>query len=145
MKTAGNAVVSMGIAMLASFAINGIITLIANACQSIDDKIKSLNEDLDKSVQNVKSISDEFNSLKNSADEIIPQYAKLAQGVDKFGKNVSLTDEEYKEFIELNNKIGEMFPLTYSFLHRKKRLLFFTIGSLFSVCKNIYNTPKKFK
>ena len=34
----------------------------------------------------------------------------MAKGVDKFGKNVSLTDEEYAEFLELNNKIADMFP-----------------------------------
>lgn len=43
LERAGNAVVSMGTAILASLAINGIITLITNACQSVDEKIKELN------------------------------------------------------------------------------------------------------
>ncbi len=139
LKTAGNAVVSMGIAMLASFAINGIITLITNACQSIDEKIKNLNEDLDKSVQRVKSISDEFKFFKNSADEIIPQYAKLAQGVDKFGKNISLTDEEYQKFIELNNQIGEMFPEINVGLDSNGNAMLALSGNADTLTESLYN------
>lgn len=35
---------------------------------------------------------------------------KLAKGVDSLGVNVSLTDEEYQEFLDLNTKLAELFP-----------------------------------
>jgi hypothetical protein len=35
---------------------------------------------------------------------------KLANGVDKLGRNVSLTDNEYQEFLELNNSLAKLYP-----------------------------------
>ena len=133
------AATNIGLAMLASLAINGIITLITNACQSIDEKIKELNQEFEQSVKKVKSISDEFKSFKSSADEIIPQYAKLAQGVDKFGNNVSLTDEEYQEFIELNNKIGEMFPEINVGLDSNGNAMLSLSGDADTLTKSLYD------
>lgn len=51
----------------------------------------------------IQNNSKSFQSLKSQADELIPRYAELAQGVDKYGKNISLTDEEFSEFVSLNN------------------------------------------
>ena len=80
------------------------------AFKSTDEKIKDLSQDLNASLQNIQSISKEFQNLKSSADEIIPRFAELSNGVDNFGENISLTDEEYQEFLDLNNKIADMFP-----------------------------------
>lgn len=71
------------------------------------DELSSKWEELSSTIQNS---SKSFQSLKSQADELIPRYAELAQGVDKYGKNVSLTDEEFSEFVSLNNQLGQMFP-----------------------------------
>ena len=52
-----------------------------------------------------------FESLKTSTDGIKERYAELAQGVDQLtGKNVTLSDDEYKEFLNLSNQLAKLFP-----------------------------------
>lgn len=86
------------------------VTALSGAFKSNEEKLAELNEEYDSLNSTIKNISSEFKSLKTSADEVIPRFAELAKGVNKFGDNVSLTDEEYAEFLELNNKVAEMFP-----------------------------------
>lgn len=44
------------------------------------------------------------------------KYTHLAAGVDEHGNNVSLTDDEYQEFVDMSNKLAEAFPelVTYT-------------------------------
>lgn len=86
------------------------VTALSGTFKSNEEKLAELNEEYDSLNSTIKNISSEFKSLKASADEVIPRFAELAKGVNKFGDNVSLTDEEYAEFLELNNKVAEMFP-----------------------------------
>ena len=78
--------------------------------KSAEERMQELEQEFKELQDTIKTASDDFRTLKSSADEVIPRFAELAQGVDIFGKNVSLTDEEYKEFLSLNNKIADMFP-----------------------------------
>lgn len=87
-----------------------VINGIAMAAGNSTDKIAELDNELDDLVSTAQTAASEFSSLKQSADEVIPRFEELAKGVNEFGENVSLTDEEYAEFLELNNKIAEMFP-----------------------------------
>ena len=48
------------------------------------------------------------NALSSSANTV--EYDKLAKGVDYLGNNVSLTSEEYQQFLDLSNKLAEAFP-----------------------------------
>jgi len=111
--TAMNAAISMGI----SFLIQLGAQLVSKAWENIKfqlksttEKIEIFNDQLKQTQTAVKDAMNSFRTLNSSAQEIIPRFAKLSNGVNSLGENVSLTDEEYKEFIELNNKIGDMFP-----------------------------------
>lgn len=44
------------------------------------------------------------------------KYTHLAAGVDAHGNNVSLTDDEYQEFVDMSNQLAEAFPelVTYT-------------------------------
>ena len=86
------------------------ITALSGSFKSSEEKLEELNNEFDELISNTKTISSEFRTLKQSADEVIPRFAELAKGVNEFGENVSLTDEEYEEFLALNNRIAEMFP-----------------------------------
>ena len=111
--TALNVAASIGIGLLINLGISLLQAgweKLQEAFKSTDEKIKDLSQDLNASLQNIQSISKEFQNLKSSADEIIPRFAELSNGVDNFGENISLTDEEYQEFLDLNNKIADMFP-----------------------------------
>ena len=45
-----------------------------------------------------------------SASTKTSRYDELSKGVDQFGRNVSLTDEEYSEFLSTSNELAEIFP-----------------------------------
>lgn len=100
--------IALGISLILELATT-IGDLIGNI-ETTEEKVARLNDEMQESISNIQNISNEYRSLKTSADEVIPRFVQLAKGVDDFGKNVSLTDEEYAEFLSLNNKIAEMFP-----------------------------------
>ena len=64
----------------------------------------------------IQKAQEEFKELKDtyeaqlSASTKTSRYDELSEGVDQFGRNVSLTDEEYKEFLSTSNELAELFP-----------------------------------
>ena len=111
--TALNAVIGMGIGLIVSLISSGVqwvIEQIAEACKSSEEKLKSLNEEFEELLKNVQTLSNDFQTLKSNFKDVVPRFVELAKGVNEFGSNVKLTDEEYAEFLSLNNKIAEMFP-----------------------------------
>ena len=119
-KTAGVAWKS-----LSKFSKIGLIISIATTVISVISSIsKSIKEQSEQAKQKLQDLEDEykelqstisstantFRNLRKTSEDIIPRFTELARGVDKFGKNVSLTDDEYAEFLDLNNQIAEMFP-----------------------------------
>lgn len=57
-----------------------------------------------------KSQMDELGNTRSTIQEISSEYETLAQGVDTFGRNISLSAEEYERYNEIANQIAEMFP-----------------------------------
>ena len=100
--------IALGISLVLELA-TAIGDLIGNI-ETSEKKIARLNDEMKETVANIQNISTEYRNLKSSADDVIPRFVQLAKGVDDFGRNVSLTDEEYTEFLSLNNQIAEMFP-----------------------------------
>lgn len=97
------------IALGVSVVVEAIIPLIDWISQS-QKSIEELNAEWEELSSTIQNSASGFQNLKKEAEDVIPKYAKLAQGVDKYGKNVKLTDEEFEEFISLNNKLGDLFP-----------------------------------
>lgn len=85
-------------------------SVVSSTGQSVEDRLNSVNEALKQAQSEVQQLANEYSDLKKQSEDVIPRFVELAKGVNEFGDNVSLTDEEYKEFLELNNKIAEMFP-----------------------------------
>ena len=101
--------IALGISMVIE-GINLFSNSVETATDTTESRINELNNDLKQSQSEVQQLADEFTNLKSSSDETIPRFVELARGVNEFGENVSLTDEEYSEFLSLNNQIAEMFP-----------------------------------
>lgn len=98
------------IACAAIFAIVKAISYFASASERAAEKLAELEEEFEELQGKISDASNKFKNLKSSADDVIPRFAELAKRVNAFGDNVSLTDEEYAEFLSLNNQIAEMFP-----------------------------------
>ena len=94
-------------------AIGLIFTIGSKLVQQIKHQInyyKELKESVESIMTEFKDAKRQADSYKDSIEELIPTYEKLSSGVNGLGKNVSLTDEEFKEYNTTVNKIADMFP-----------------------------------
>lgn len=59
-------------------------------------------------------LSERYDTSKNML-VTASKYSELAKGVDNFGNNVSLSNEDYEKFLDYSNQLVEVFPelLTY--------------------------------
>ena len=96
----------------------GLILSIASALLSllpIFDMIGDANQDIidkaNEAKDAIKSINDEFKSDAKTVTDYAERFAELAQGVDMLtGKNLSLTSDDYEEFLDLSNQLADIFP-----------------------------------
>lgn len=102
-----NAALSVGISLLAGFVIEKVISGI----DYIIHYKEKLAEAAETAKNNIDELKSSFDNLEESTNNIKKRYAELAQGVDQFsGKNLSLSDEGYDEFLNLSNQLAELFP-----------------------------------
>ena len=97
------------VALGISLVVEGI-SLLTSSIDDSSDSMETLSEEAEQLTSEIRSIATEYQNLRDSATDIIPRFVELAEGVNQLGENVSLTDEEYEEFLSLNNQIAEMFP-----------------------------------
>lgn len=112
-QTALNAVVGFGLGLVVQFIMSGLSKAseaIKEACKSTEEKMSDLNTKFQETSSKVQETAKNFQQLKSSVSNIAPRFAELSKGVDNFGNNVSLTEEQYSEFLKLNNELAEMFP-----------------------------------
>lgn len=96
----------------ASLIITGILSIVSAISvfhkSSMDiDELETSFEDLSSTIQKTGS---DFATLKKNASDIIPRFVELSKNVNEYGQNVSLSSDDYEEFLSLNNQIAEMFP-----------------------------------
>lgn len=109
LSTLGNAFVSASVAMIAQ---EGISLLLKGADALIhwDDNIIAKGQEAAGTIQTQTKAYDE---QKNSLGELTAKYTDLAKGVKISGKtikNISLTDDEYKDFLDTSNQIAAAAP-----------------------------------
>ena len=97
--------IALGVSVLIS-----VLTAISSTAEETAQSLEDINEEINRTQSEIEQISNDYRNLKQSAESVIPRFVELADGVDEFGHNVRLTDDEYSEFLDLNNKIAEMFP-----------------------------------
>ena len=101
-ETALNAAIGLGIGAVVIFVTTGISKLV----NAQEDAIEKADEALSKFNEQREALS----SNKSTIDEISSDYARLSQGVDSLGRNVSLNTKEYSRYNKIVNKIADMFP-----------------------------------
>lgn len=60
--------------------------------------------------KNIEEISSAYNDQNEFISKNADEYEKLSKGIGDNNKNISLSEEEYSKFIEMNNKLADMFP-----------------------------------
>ena len=108
-KGLGNAIK----AMMASNPI-GWIMLLVGGLITITSKVKQAQEEIkrtsEEAISTYKNTQKEIQDSGNTIKEISKDYQTLANGVDEFGNNISLSTSEYERYNEIVNKIADMFP-----------------------------------
>lgn len=104
--TALNATLTFGASLLASFAIEGIISWFDDMIH----KSEKLAEAAEKSIEKVQELKDEFQSNQQFINDNAQRFAELSQGVGEFGNNKSLSVDGYTEFLSISNQLAEIFP-----------------------------------
>jgi hypothetical protein len=108
--TLGSMAVSWAIGEAISLAISGIDHLV-NYEKYQEQAFENATETAQKYADEIKSVREENEKTVNSANEISLRYAELVQGVDaNTNKNESLSNDDYKEFLDLNKQLADLFP-----------------------------------
>ena len=81
----------------------GAIPFIADSILSKDEKL------LEEAAEKFESESDKYSEMLNASAQT-SEYDELVKGVDALGRNVSLTDEEYQQFLDTSNELAAVFP-----------------------------------
>lgn len=104
---------------IATAALQGVLMALASAAitwviSKISDMIHSTERAIEAGEKAKKEIEDINSTLKTQQDTIknsAKRFAELSQGIDQLtGKNVSLSDDDYQEFLDISNQLAEVFP-----------------------------------
>lgn len=96
---AGARITSGGIAAIAALVIGGIASLYFSQENKRKEEAQKIAQEA------VEKYTEAANASIDTS-----KYDELVKRVDSLGNNVSLTDEQYKEFLDTSNKLAESFP-----------------------------------
>lgn len=100
-----------GWAILGATAIYSISKAISHYNKKQEEAFESAKKNAEDAKSNIKSLQSEIKQNADTVDQAGKKYAELAQGVNQLtGKNISLSDDEYKEFLDVSNQLAEVFP-----------------------------------
>lgn len=110
-----NALGGMAVGALVSLIGKGISwvyeQISGKAAEEAKQKIREVGEEAQEKIASIKK---ETEDLRSSTSEIIDEFAKLAQGVGDIGKvsqnQGTLSTDEYARFVELSEKLVELYP-----------------------------------
>ena len=97
-----NAALTMGVSLLIDFAISGIMKLV-NAKKELAEKVEEVTSKF-------KEQTEELNKNKSSFGTLAKRFAELSKGVDSNNKNISLTTDEYAEYLSIVNDVANQVP-----------------------------------
>lgn len=112
-KKAGTALKSLGAAfgsMMVNLAIVTVIKLVVKGIDNLIHSAEHCKERVDELMESYQSALDKANSNAKTIEDLASRYEELSKGVDRLGRNLSLTTDEYSEYNKIANQIAEMFP-----------------------------------
>lgn len=93
--------------------IQGVMTAISFGFEALDNYTNRAEHnlsDLEKIATEINDKKDAYTSHSTSVNKIKNEYYELADGVNSYGENISLTSTQYERYIELSNEIAQMYP-----------------------------------
>lgn len=105
----GNAFISAGVGML----VQGAFSLLGKGIDAFVHKNENLIAKGQEAKESIQSQTKAYEDQKASLGELTTKYTELSKGVKISGnsiKNISLTDDEYKDFLDTSNQIAAAAP-----------------------------------
>lgn len=98
------------------WAILGVTAIfsLGKAYDALTDSVDEVKDKTDDLMSSFNSAISKANGNAKSVESIASRYEELSKGVNKLGKNVSLTTDEYSEYNNIVNQIADMFPTLIS-------------------------------
>ena len=102
-----NAALTFGISMLVSAGVSALMSWI-NRADELSDKIDDITT-------KYKQQKEELQNSKKTIDDVSDSYERLSKGVNPTtNDNITLSNDEYKEYIDIVNQIADTFPTLVS-------------------------------
>ena len=102
-----NAFADIGVSMLAGLAVEGIL----HALDEVINRQEKIIEKGKVAQQSIADVSSDYDTKKSTVDQYAGRYDELVAGVNRrTNENASLSNEEYKEFLEISSNIASLFP-----------------------------------
>lgn len=101
-------------AIIASNPVGFILTIVSAVymiAKAIGDANEKIVESAKEAEDAIESLTSSFKEDAKTVNDYARRFAELAQGVDMLtGKNISLTTDDYEEFLDLSNQLADIFP-----------------------------------
>lgn len=102
-----NAALTMGISLIVS----GLLSAISkwfNAEEELAEKVEEVTTKYKEQSEELQKLKGNYDTSRE--DSMISRYGKLSKGVDRLGRNISLTTDEYSEYQSIVSQIAEQIP-----------------------------------
>ena len=102
-----NTALTMGLSFAIQLIVEGIMKLV-NADKELAESVDEITSKFKEQHDELQKLQGDYDTGKESS--MVNRYAKLSNGVDSLGRNISLTADEYSEYQDIVNKIAKQFP-----------------------------------
>lgn len=96
--------------MLIVQAVMSAISFGFEALDNYTNRAENNLSDLEKIATEINDKKDAYTSHSTSVNKIKNEYYELADDINSYGENISLTSTQYERYIELSNEIAQMYP-----------------------------------
>lgn len=86
------------------------IELAVSAIDNYINRAKYAAEAMEEAQQKIDDAQNTLNNMSATISENKDRFLELSQGVDKFSKNLTLSEEDYAEYLSISNKLAAFSP-----------------------------------
>lgn len=95
---------------IAIFAVVQGVSLLVKAISDYQHKAENLAKEAEEIKSKITSANKTLSDMTETVDAAKERFAELSKGVSDTGKNLKLSESEYKEYLEISQKLADTFP-----------------------------------
>lgn len=130
--------------IVTALAIKGI-QLAADAIDHYVNRAKYAADAMEEAQQKIDDAQSTLQDMSSTISENKDRFLELSKGVDEFSNNLSLSEEDYKEYLSISNKLADLSPSLVSGYDDQGNALLNIGDSAEETSKKLDNVLKKQK